>query len=156
MTQERRQGTGLAALVDPLVVLAFGGQDREAHPLARGRLDAIVLVVLAKQVAGDPEQPRGTRAVRLVPEPARRVPGLRERLSGQIQARRFRAGVPDEPRADPDRVAVIELAERLRIFAGRFEQLGVSSGQKVRRLSRRFAQTIMNAAPAGSLKRVRR
>src|SRR4051812_1075708 len=84
------------------------------------------------------------------------MPSLREGLRGQVQAGRLGRRMPYEPRADPDRIAVIELAEGLRVFAGRSQQLGVSSDQTVRRLSRRFAQPIMNAASAECLKRVRR
>src|SRR5918999_1774920 len=58
MAHERRERIGLAPLVHPLVVLALGERDLEPHPLARSRLDAVVLVVLAQEVAGDPEQPR--------------------------------------------------------------------------------------------------
>ena len=62
--QQRGQGAGLAALVDALVVLALGGRGLEAHPLARSRLDAVVLVVLAQEVAGDAEQPWRAGSVR--------------------------------------------------------------------------------------------
>ena len=79
------------------------------------------------------------------------VSAVRSRLAVSV------ACVPHEPRADPDRVAVIELPECLWILAGRFEQLGVSSGHAVRRLSRRFVATHHEHRGLGAcLKRVRR
>ena len=57
---ERRQGACLAAVVDALVLVVLDVRGLDAQALARGRLDAVVLVVLPQQVAGDPEQPRCT------------------------------------------------------------------------------------------------
>ena len=157
MTQQRGQGAGLAALVDALVVLALGGHGLKAHPLARGRLDAVVLVVLAQEIARDAKQPRRAGSVRLVPEPPRRMPGLRKGLRGQVQAPRLRAGMPEEPRADPHRIAVVELTEGRRVLPGRQQQLGIGSGQAVRRLSRRFAlASMMPSTPEACLKFPRR
>src|SRR5919108_1138731 len=63
VAEQRRQGADLAALEHPLVVLALGRRDRQSHAGAGRGLDAVVLVVLAEQVAGDAEQPWRAGAV---------------------------------------------------------------------------------------------
>ena len=126
--QDGSQGPGRDALVDRVVVVRALPVDRQAEPCPRRRLDPVVLVVLPQQVAGDAEQPRGTRAVREILEAAQHPPRLREGLRRQVQRGGLRPRLALEPGADPDRVALIELAERLRVGPGGEQQLGVGAG----------------------------
>src|SRR4029079_10723860 len=70
-------------------------------------------------------------------------PGLRERLGGQVEGRGLGSGLALEPSADPHGVAVVELAERLRVRPGCSEQLGVVLGHEGGLLSRRCAHPMM-------------
>src|SRR4051794_39247486 len=80
--------------------------ERHAHPGARHRLDAVVLVVLAQQVAGDAEQPGRTRAVCLVAEALHGAPGLCEGLRSQVECGGLGARLALEPRTHPGGVPV--------------------------------------------------
>src|SRR3954453_1340819 len=112
---------------------------RHPQPLAGGTLDAVVLVVLAQEVAGDAEQPRRAGPIRQVLEAPRGVPGLRERLRRQVEGGDVRARLALEPGPHPGGVAVIELAEGEWVPAGLGEELGIGSGHVVRCNSEWFA-----------------
>jgi hypothetical protein len=77
-------------------------------------------------VPGDPEEPRAGRAASLVAEATAAEPGLCERLGRQVE-RGVRVPAPARVvEVDALGVAVVELAERARIRARRYEQVGVA------------------------------
>jgi len=75
------------ALLD-LGEAVFGGEvERQAESLASTRLDLIPPDGVRENVAGDPEQPRQSQAVVVVPEPIDAQESPRERLGGQVAGR---------------------------------------------------------------------
>ena len=81
-----------------------------------------------EDVAGDPEQPGGGRAVARVREPAAREPRLGERLRRQLERGGGVAGAAEVEPVDPRRMAVVDRAERAGVAVGQPEQLAIGAG----------------------------
>jgi hypothetical protein len=97
-----------------------------AEPLAGGALHPSLAHADEEDVPGDAEEPRAGRTASLVAEATAAEPGLRERLGREIE-RGVRVPAPARVvGVDALGLAVVELAERARIRARRYEQVGVA------------------------------